>query len=196
MLAQVLGGRSKEDILKQLIQVKQEIRKDDAKRIIEEQTLADRQSKLFEPVMKQQERTENQVKEISNIVNFKPEFLFRLTNNEQILIAVNKLKLLYVTTTAYLDDRPLKAVKYSGERLKTDIEAAIHRVEGNNRIRKDRQQLHLNDIGKVKLYADDLEQYINWRKNYENFYEKKEEQKQEQGFTKSKCTILVLHNKS
>ena len=78
MYAQVFGGKTKEDILKQLIQVKNEIRQDDTNRIIEEQTLADRKSKFFEPVIKQQEKTEKQVKEISNIVNLKPEFPPRL----------------------------------------------------------------------------------------------------------------------
>ena len=190
MYAQVFGGKSKEDILKQLIQVKNEIRQDDTNRIIEEQTLADRKSKFFEPVIKQQEKTEKQVKEISNIVNLKPEFPPQLINNERILVAVNRETLLDVTTRAYLDDRPLKAVEKEVSERKVDIERAIRRVENNNRIREDRKQIYLNNIEKIKLYIEYLSQYVNWRKNFKDL-DKKEDQKG-QGFSKSvnKCTIL------
>ena len=53
MYAQAFCIKSKEDILKQVIQVKPAIRRYDTNRIIEEQTLADRKSKVFEPVFQQ-----------------------------------------------------------------------------------------------------------------------------------------------
>ena len=172
MYAQVFGGKSKEDILKQLIQVKNEIRQDDTNRIIEEQTLADRKSKFFEPVVKQQEKTEKQVKEISNIVNLKPEFPAQLTEGERIRIAINGVTYLDITTRAYLDDRPLKTLEVDIPKRKADLERAKEKIEAT---RSKKVDLYRRNADKVESYIEYLSQYVNWRKNFKDL-DKKEGQ--------------------
>lgn len=171
MYAKIQSTTNKADILKQLIDVKQQIKQREDESVIQKQLFDESKGKFFEPIVEEQKKIEKDIQNVSKNIIVKPEFPQSLTDNERIRVQINRDLLLDVTTSKNLDIVPLKVVERKANDLQDSINNARDAVQ-RRRIPERTRVKHNQNISKSELYLEYIEQYIYWRKSYRKIDEK------------------------
>ena len=186
MYAKIQSTTNKADILKQLIDVKKQIKQREDESVIQKQLFDESKGRFFEPIVEEQKKLEKNIQDVSKNVMLKPEFPQSLTDNERIRVQINRDMLLDITTSKNLDIIPLKVVEKKANDLQDSINNAKDAVQTRT-IPEHRRVKHNENISKSELYLEYIEQYVYWRKSYRNIDEKSGE-----GVTTKKQCITLL----
>ena len=170
MYAKIQSTTNKADILKQLIDVKKQIKQREDESVIQKQLYDESRGRFFEPIVEEQKKLEKNIQDVSKGVILKPEFPQSLTDNERIRIQINMDIVLDITTSKNLDITPLRAIEHRADTIRGSIDNAKNAVQ-TRRIRELTRVRHNQSISKAELYLEYMEQYIYWRKSYRKIEE-------------------------
>ena len=190
MYAKIRDTKDKAGILKQLIDIKNEIRKREEESVIQRQLFDESKGRFFEPIVEEQKKLEKNIQDVSKSVILKPEFPQALTDNEKLFIQINRDVLLDVTTSKNLDIAPLREIERRVEAIRDSIDNARNDVK-TRKISDRRRIQHNGNISKAELYLEYLEQYIYWRKSYRKIDESESSEGSGMRRVKGHCVTLL-----